>query len=71
MTSSNTSLISTELEQRLNWLADHTARNEKDTVIEQLGDASHLLSYDVCTWWDGCYYCRDQQGEWQQIKCFS
>ncbi len=71
MGSPNLLAVSSELETKLNWIADHTPRNEKFSVVEQLGDASSLLNYDLCTWWDGCYYCRDTEGHWQQVKCFS
>ncbi len=61
----------TDLEHKLNWLAERLPQNDKDRVAEHLGDASELLSYDVCTWWDGCYYCRDEDGNWTQVKCYS
>jgi hypothetical protein len=28
------------------------------------------LTYTHCTWWEGCYYCRDEAGQWNRIKCF-
>lgn len=23
-----------------------------------------------CTWWDGCYYCQDEKGDWKLISCY-
>ncbi|MBD1852116.1 hypothetical protein [Leptolyngbya sp. FACHB-711] len=27
-------------------------------------------SYRQCIWWEGCYYCQDEQQNWHQVKCF-
>lgn len=67
----NPSHLSEELQQNLDQIAERLPRNQWDEVAEKLGDASLLLSYEVCTWWNGCYYCRDEQGNWHKVKCFT
>lgn len=50
--------------------------DRKDEVVELLSSEqptkSRLvdLSYTQCTWWEGCYYCRDEANQWHCIKCF-
>lgn len=59
------------LQAQLDALAHPPRPNLKKELSELLGDASALLSYEVCTWWDGSYYCRNEQGRWEPIKRFS
>jgi hypothetical protein len=28
------------------------------------------LEYLCCTWWEGCYYCQDDNKQWHRVKCF-
>ena len=69
-TPSQLSTISPELRRHLDQRVGSQSQDERETVLEKLGDASTLLKYDVCTWWDGCYYCRDEDGNWTQVKCY-
>jgi len=34
----------------------------KSRVVEQ--------SYRQCIWWEGCYYCQDDQQNWHRVQCF-
>jgi hypothetical protein len=27
-------------------------------------------SYRQCIWWEGCYYCQDDQQNWHRVQCF-
>lgn len=67
---SSPAALNTDLCRHLDQRVDSQTQDEREAVLEKLGDASLLLSYDVCTWWDGCYYCRDEQGNWSQVKCY-
>lgn len=50
--------------------------NRKNEVVNLLSDEqpskSRLvdLSYTQCIWWEGCYYCQDEDKQWHRIKCF-
>jgi hypothetical protein len=68
---SKESVSTAELQQHLDRLARQSTLNRKEQVAEQLGDASRVMGYDFCLWWDGCYYCRCSQGSWEQITCFA
>ncbi|MEN9205720.1 MAG: hypothetical protein Q6J68_04940 [Thermostichales cyanobacterium SZTDM-1c_bins_54] len=61
--------VSRDVQQLLEQLlAEHP-----HSCLEELGDAignwKLLADYDFCLWWQGCYYCRDPQGDWKQITC--
>jgi hypothetical protein len=68
--------ISDELQQRLDQISA-TAADRKDEIVDLLSDEqpskSRLVdaNYDACTWWEGCYYCRDEQNRWHRVKCFA
>ncbi|NJL99368.1 MAG: hypothetical protein HC924_11425 [Synechococcaceae cyanobacterium SM2_3_2] len=70
VTPSQLSIISPALGRHLDQRVGSQSQDERETVLEKLGDASTLLKYDVCTWWDGCYYCRDEDGNWTEVKCY-
>jgi len=63
--------ISSELQAQLDQVAQKLSHDCKDELAEQIGYANPLFGYERCIWWQGCYYCRDQQGNWAQIKCFT
>jgi len=64
-----------KLQQTLAQIAENS-RDRKDELVDMLSDEqpskSRLveLSYIACIWWEGCYYCQDDQGQWYQVKCF-
>lgn len=68
-------LVSPELQAKLNQVAA-TIEDRKGEVVEMLSDEqpskSRLveMSYDQCIWWEGCYYCQDENLQWHQVKCF-
>ncbi len=65
-----TTAVSGDLGRHLDQRVGSQTQDERQVVLEKLGDASALLKYEVCTWWDGCYYCRDEEGNWTQVKCY-
>lgn len=50
--------------------------DRKDEIVDLLNSEepskSRLVeqSYTQCTWWEGCYYCRDESKQWHRVKCF-
>lgn len=68
---SKESTLNDELQLHLDRLARQSTLNRKEEVAEQLGDASRVMGYDFCLWWDGCYYCRGAKGSWEQITCLA
>lgn len=71
----NINSISEALEKTLNELVAQLG-DRKGEIVELLNDEqpskSRLvdLSYTQCTWWEGCYYCRDEAQQWHRVKCF-
>ena len=63
--------ISEDLKRRLDWVMQSQAVDRRDEVTDLLQD--ELLPSDIrtCAWWDGCYYCKDEQGEWHNIRCIA
>ncbi len=67
--------VSSDLQQTLNQIAEWST-DRKDEVIDLLSDEqprkSRLIEsfYDRCIWWEGCYYCQDENKQWQRVKCF-
>ncbi|MBW4464510.1 MAG: hypothetical protein KME07_03595 [Pegethrix bostrychoides GSE-TBD4-15B] len=63
------------LQASLNEMAEQSA-DCKEQVVELLNGEqpakSRLvdLAYTQCTWWEGCYYCRDEAKQWHRVKCF-
>jgi|GEM_PF-5504530 hypothetical protein len=64
------------LQETLNQIASKAA-DRKDEVVEALSDEQPTKSrlveseYVACTWWEGCYYCQDEDKNWHRIKCFA
>jgi hypothetical protein len=67
--------VSPALQEQLNRVAVQLA-DRKEEVVELLSDEqpskSRLveMSYVQCAWWEGCYYCQDENQQWHQVKCF-
>jgi hypothetical protein len=68
-------LVSKPLQETLDDLVAQLG-NRKSEVVELLNgeqpSKSRLvdLSYMQCVWWEGCYYCQDEEKRWHRIKCF-
>ncbi|MDX2272546.1 MAG: hypothetical protein NW237_11465 [Cyanobacteriota bacterium] len=62
--------VSSDLQAQLDRLSQQHQRDCKAEIAEQLSEVSQLIDYDVCLWWDGCYYCRNEVGVWEQVRCF-
>lgn len=63
------------LQKTLNEVASKLA-DRKGEVVDLLGNEQPSKSrivdqtYVRCTWWEGCYYCQDEEQQWHRIKCF-
>ncbi|HEY9622123.1 MAG TPA: hypothetical protein V6C78_17335 [Crinalium sp.] len=75
ISASGDDLISEELQQTLNRIAAR-AGDRKDEVVDMLSNEQPAKSrmvesaYVHCTWWEGCYYCQDENQQWHRVKCF-
>lgn len=53
------------------------ATDRKDEIVDMLSDEqptkSRLveMNYKTCMWWEGCYYCQDDNNQWHRVKCFA
>lgn len=69
-------IVSPETQQMLNWLTRRATNDRKDEVVELLSNDEPAKSQIVdstftnCTWFDGCYYCQDENQQWYRVKCF-
>lgn len=62
--------VPSELQKTLSLLASKKNVVDKtDEVAALFNSASFVSSYETCIWWDGCYYCKDGNGDWYCIKC--
>ncbi|MGP1383297.1 MAG: hypothetical protein ACTS2F_07015 [Thainema sp.] len=62
--------VSDELKSRLEQeLRKPSAEDRRDDVADLMNSENFVAGYDACVWWDGCYYCRDANGQWYQIRC--
>lgn len=64
------------LQETLNQIAAK-ASDRKEEVVEVLSGEQPAKSrfvdseYVACTWWEGCYYCQDDDHNWHRVKCFA
>ncbi len=67
--------VSSDLQTKLNELAA-VMDDRKEEFVDLLNSEHPSISrrveasYSQCIWWEGCYYCRDDNGSWQRVKCF-
>jgi hypothetical protein len=67
--------VSRDLQSTLDQIASG-AKDRKDEIVDLLSSEQPKKSrqidavFDRCIWWEGCYYCQDEQGQWQRVKCF-
>lgn len=78
MSLSSDALAPQEIQDTLNQLTHQgIMRDRKDEVVELLTINEPMKSWLVesnftcCAWFDGCYYCKDDQNNWHQVKCFA
>ncbi|MGG6294717.1 hypothetical protein ACQ4M4_09850 [Leptolyngbya sp. AN02str] len=70
-----TNHVSPELQETLDKIAGLTG-DRKDEFIDLLNSEHPSISrrvedaYSRCIWWEGCYYCQDENRKWQRVKCF-
>lgn len=68
------------LPESLQKLLDESLENQsidrKEEIVELLSDEQPSksrqvdMAYVQCTWWEGCYYCKDENQQWHRVKCF-
>ena len=69
-------VIPESLQKTLDSLAAR-ATDRKDEVVNALSNEQPAKSrmvetaYVHCTWWEGCYYCQDEDKNWHRVKCFT
>ena len=63
------------LQKKLDAFADRIT-DRKTEIVDLLSNEQPTksrqveMSYTRCTWWEGCYYCQDEQKRWHRVKCF-
>lgn len=67
--SSNLERVSADLQATLNQEVNKLAANRRDEVAILLNSERFVADYQVCIWWDGCYYCQDDTSNWYRISC--
>lgn len=71
----NRNSVPDSLQQLLDRIAPKTA-DRKHEIVDLLHDEQPSKSqqiqstYTHCIWWEGCYYCRDKDQQWQRVQCF-
>jgi hypothetical protein len=67
-------LVAEELQETLDLLTDRAAAESLSEVVNLLNSKSPSLSSEVesnfqtCTWWDGDYYCQDENWQWHLLE---
>lgn len=61
--------VSEELKLRLNQEVNKPESDRRDEVADLMNSERFVDAYDACVWWDGCYYCQDDAGDWYCIRC--
>jgi len=61
--------VSEDLQRTLEQLAAQTPENCKEELCSFVGNWRTLADYDFCLWWQGCYYCRSEAGDWKKVTC--
>ena len=61
--------VSEELHKILDQEAHKSTADRKDEVAKLLNSERFVSAYDTCIWWDGCYYCQDDNDNWYCIRC--
>ncbi|GAB4134710.1 MAG: hypothetical protein Fur0046_06860 [Cyanobacteria bacterium J069] len=75
MSQKTENLVSDDLQATLDRIAA-AAADRKDEIVDLLSSEQPKKSRQIdavfnrCIWWEGCYYCQDELGQWQRVKCF-
>ena len=70
-------LVPDEAQETLDCLTDQVAAESLDEVVALLDTKDRNQSLDVklsfrsCTWWDGDYYCQDENWRWHFVDLSS
>lgn len=63
--------VSKEMSEVLNRLSGEIPKDRVKEVRSLLVDRKLAEGNVRCTWWDGCYYCQDEHGEWKLVSCYA
>jgi hypothetical protein len=58
-----------ELQKTLDREARNPSSDRKNEIANLLNSDRFIADYDACIWWNGCYYCKDDDSNWYCIKC--
>ena len=61
--------VSDDLQKVLSHLAGDVPDEKKSEVSALLKDHNISATYKRCMWYAGCYYCEDEDGNWDLIWC--
>lgn len=65
--------VADEAQETLDWLTDQEAAESFEQVVKLLDNKEPALSEEAkssfrsCTWWDGDYYCQDENWKWHFV----
>lgn len=65
--------VADEAQETLDLLTDQAAAESFEQVVELVDSKEPALSEEVkssfrsCTWWDGDYYCQDENWKWHFV----
>ncbi|HCF29942.1 MAG TPA: hypothetical protein DEV81_22695 [Cyanobacteria bacterium UBA11049] len=65
--------VADEVQETLDRLTDQVAAESLPEVVELLNIKAPALgqeiesSFQSCTWWDGDYYCQDENWRWHSV----
>ncbi|MBX7222611.1 MAG: hypothetical protein K1Y36_21875 [Blastocatellia bacterium] len=68
MANEESQAVSYELNNVLNRIAGDMPKETEETQ-RFLSETEKAAAYIRCTWWAGCYYCQDSNGQWHLIYC--
>ncbi len=71
----NSNVVPEALQKTLNLVAAQLTDRKNEVVgmlsNEQPAKSRQIdMTYSSCIWWEGCYYCQDDAGQWHRVKCF-
>jgi hypothetical protein len=58
-----------DLQKLLDRLAQMHPEERRDEVLAFCDGETLPTEYCTCTWYDGCYYCKSEDGLWHKVGC--
>jgi hypothetical protein len=63
--------VSKEMAAVLNRVCGELPARRRAEARRLLAGTAFWEYFFRCTWWGGCYYCQDLQGNWWAEKCYA